>query len=143
MFLDPAERALYVDWEKGLGTLLASFRQIIGGDTDDPRFVELVGELSLSSEHFRRLWARQDIYPRIDAPIRLHHPQVGDLTLGREKLPIFGVNGQILAIYHAERGTDSAEKLALLSSLAATAGTSERADRPSPSADRPAPAPGR
>jgi transcriptional regulator with XRE-family HTH domain len=128
MFLDPAEKALYVDWEKGSASILASFRQVIGGDTDDPRFVELVGELSLSSEHFRRLWARQDVYARVDAPIRLRHPQVGVMTLNREKLPIFGVTGQILAIYHAEPGTDSAEKLALLSSLAApAAGTSERA----------------
>lgn len=128
MFLDPAEKALYADWEKGSASILASFRQVIGGDTDDPRFVELVGELSLSSEHFRRLWARQDIYSRVDAPIRLRHPQVGAMTLSREKLPIFGVTGQILAIYHAEPGTESAEKLALLSSLAApAAGTSERA----------------
>lgn len=67
MFLDPAEKTLYVDWEKATAGLLANFRQAIGGDTDDPRFVELVGELSLSSEHFRRLWARQDIYLRGDA----------------------------------------------------------------------------
>jgi transcriptional regulator with XRE-family HTH domain len=143
IFLDPADQALYVDWETASAGLLAAFRQTIGSDTDDPRFVELVGELSLSSEPFRRLWARSDIFPRVDAPLRLHHPQVGDLTLSREKLPIYGVTGQILAIYHAKPGTDDAEKLALLSSLAATAGMSGNADRPSPSADRPAPAPGR
>jgi transcriptional regulator with XRE-family HTH domain len=130
MFLDPAEQALYIDWEKATARLLASFRQVIGGDTDDPRFVELVGELSLSSEHFRRLWARQDIYPRVDAPVHLRHPQVGAMTLSREKLPIFGAAGQILAIYHAEPGTENAEKLALLSSLAApVAGPSQRSGR--------------
>jgi transcriptional regulator with XRE-family HTH domain len=133
IFLDPAEQALYVDWETASAGLLATFRQLIGSDTDDPRFVELVGELSLSSEHFRQLWARSDIYQRVDAPLRLHHPQVGDLTLSREKLPIYGVTGQILAIYHATPGTESAEKLSLLSSLAAsTAGTPERAGQPSP-----------
>jgi transcriptional regulator with XRE-family HTH domain len=133
MFLDPAERAFYVDWEKAIVTFAASFRQMVGADTDDPRFVEMVGELSLSSDRFRRLWARQDIYPRIEIPTRMHHPQVGDMTLSREKLAIDGVIGQRLVIYHAKPGTDNAEKLALLSSLAAsTAGASERADQLSP-----------
>jgi transcriptional regulator with XRE-family HTH domain len=133
MFLDPAEKAFYVDWEKAIVTFVASFRRMVGADTDDPRFVEMVGELSLSSDRFRRLWARQDIYPRIEVPTRMHHPQVGDMTLSREKLAIDGVTGQRLVMYHAKPGTDSAEKLALLSSLmASTAGTSERADQLAP-----------
>jgi transcriptional regulator with XRE-family HTH domain len=121
MFLDPAERAFYVDWEKSIATFVASFRQMVGADTDDPRFVEMVGELSLSSDHFRRLWARQDIYPRIEMPTRMRHPQVGDMTLNREKLGIDGVTRQRLVIYHAQAGTDSADKLALLASLTASA----------------------
>jgi transcriptional regulator with XRE-family HTH domain len=130
MFLDPAEKAFYADWEKSIATFVASFRQMVGADTDDPRFVEMVGELSLSSAHFRRLWARQDIYPRIEVPTRMRHPQVGDMTLSREKLAIDGVTRQRLVIYHAKAGTGSAEKLALLSSLtAATPGTSERPAR--------------
>jgi transcriptional regulator with XRE-family HTH domain len=133
MFLDPAEREFYVDWEKSIGKFVASFRQMVGVDTDDPRFIELVGELSLASDHFRRLWARQDIYPRIEAPTRMRHPQVGDMTLSREKLSIDGVTGQLLVIYHAKAGTDSAEKLALLSSLTpAPAGTPEPVGQPPP-----------
>jgi transcriptional regulator with XRE-family HTH domain len=128
MFLDPAERAFYVDWEKSIATFTASFRQMVGADTDDPRFVEMVGELSLSSNHFRRLWARQDIYPRVEVPTRMRHPQVGDMTLNREKLGIDGVTRQRLVIYHAQPGTDSADKLALLSSLAAASdGTPDHA----------------
>jgi transcriptional regulator with XRE-family HTH domain len=120
MFLDPADKEFYVDWEKSIATFVASFRQLVGADTDDPRFVEMVGELSLSSSHFRRLWARQDIYPRIEVPTRMRHPQVGDMTLSREKLAIDGVTRQRLVIYHAQAGTDSADKLALLASLAAS-----------------------
>jgi hypothetical protein len=51
-------------------------------------------------------------------PTRIHHPQVGDLTLSREKLAIGGAEGQLLAVYHAQPGTSSAEKLGLLASLA-------------------------
>ena len=62
---------------------------------------------------------------------RLHHPQVGDLTLSREKLTIGGTEGQLLVIYHARPGTGSAEKMALLASLAAPASpvTAEDRDR--------------
>jgi len=55
------------------------------------------------------------------------------MTLSREKLAIDGVARQRLVIYHAQAGTDSADKLALLSSLiAAAAATPDRAGQPAP-----------
>jgi transcriptional regulator with XRE-family HTH domain len=123
VFLDPAEKALYPDWEHATARLVAGFRESVGSDADDPRFVELVGELSLSSERFRRLWARHDVQSREGMPTRIHHPQVGDLTLSREKLAIGGAEGQMLVVYHAQSGTSSAEKMALLASLASPTAT--------------------
>ena len=124
VFLDPAEKALYPDWDQATAGLVAGFRQSVGS-VDDPGFVQLVGELSLSSERFRRLWARHDVLSFEGAPVRLDHPQVGELRLGREKLAITGTEGQLLVIYHAQPGTSSAEKLALLASLAKTAALDE------------------
>jgi transcriptional regulator with XRE-family HTH domain len=121
VFLDPAERALYPDWPQATAGLVAGFRESVGTDVDDPGFVQLVGELSLGSERFRQLWARHDVQAREGAPVRLHHPQVGELTLSREKLVVGGTAGQLLVIYHAQPGTGSAEKLALLGSLATPA----------------------
>lgn len=118
VFLDPAEKALYPDWDHATARLVAGFRESVGSDADDPHFVQLVGELSLSSERFRRLWARHDVQSREGMPTRIHHPQVGDLTLSREKLAIGGAEGQLLVVYHAQSGTSSAEKMALLASLA-------------------------
>ena len=118
VFLDAGEKALYPDWDQATAQLIAGVRVSIGAEIDDPRFVSLVGELSLSSERFRRLWARHDVQPHKGMPIRLNHPQVGELTLSREKLTIGGTAGQLLVIYHAEPGTTAAEKLALLGSLA-------------------------
>lgn len=46
VFLDPAEQALYPDWEDAAQGMVAGFRESVGTDTDDPRFIELVGELS-------------------------------------------------------------------------------------------------
>jgi transcriptional regulator with XRE-family HTH domain len=118
VFLDPEEQALYPDWDRATAALVAGFRESVGTDTEDPGFIELVGELSLSSEQFRRLWARHDVQRREGMPTRIHHPQVGELTLSREKLTIGGAEGQMLVIYHAQPGTSSGEKLALLASLA-------------------------
>jgi transcriptional regulator with XRE-family HTH domain len=126
VFLDPAEKALYPDWEHATARLVAGFRESVGSDADDPRFVQLVGELSLSSERFRRLWARHDVQPSEGMPTRIHHPQVGDLTLSREKLAIGGADGQLLVVYHAQPGTSSAEKMGLLASLSSPAVTVAR-----------------
>jgi transcriptional regulator with XRE-family HTH domain len=114
VFLDPAERDLYPDWHKVVVDLVASFRVSIGTDTDDPGVVQLVGELSLGSEEFRRLWARHDVRPIGGGAFRLRHPEHGDLELRREKLPLGDTNGQILAVYYAEPGSAAAGVLARL-----------------------------
>jgi hypothetical protein len=120
VFLDDEERELNVDWEQAISGMVASFRASIGTDIDDPRIARLVGELSLASEPFRRLWARHDVRALAGGTARMRHPQVGMLELRREKLPIGDSAGQLLVIYHAEPGSESARSLALLGSLAAT-----------------------
>jgi len=121
VFLDPAEQALYPEWELATVGLVAGFRESVGTDTDDSRFIELVGELSLASERFRKLWGRHDVLARRGAPVTFNHPQVGELTLNREKLAVGGSAGQLLVIYHADRGSVNAEKLGLLASYQAEA----------------------
>jgi transcriptional regulator with XRE-family HTH domain len=120
LFLGPDEQDLHPDWEKAAAGMVASFRASIGTDVDDPRIAQIVGELSLASDLFRRLWARHDVKAPAGAPVRMRHPRVGMLELRREKLPIGASGGQLLVIYHAERDSDSARSLALLGSLAAT-----------------------
>jgi transcriptional regulator with XRE-family HTH domain len=113
MFLDPAERDLYPDWPKAIGGMVASFRASIGTDSDE-RIAQLVGELSLASEPFRKLWARHDVRALAGAAVSMRHPRVGPLSLRREKLPIGDSDGQVLVIYHAEPGSASARALASL-----------------------------
>jgi transcriptional regulator with XRE-family HTH domain len=120
VFLDPAERALFPDWDRATQGLVAGFRQSVGTETDDPRFIELVGELSLASPRFRALWARHDVANRRGATVRFDHPLVGELVLNREKLLVSEAPGLVLAVYHPDPGTDAADKLALLGSAAAT-----------------------
>lgn len=116
VFLNPEERDLFIDWELATEGLVASFRQAVGSETDDPRSVELVGQLSLESPRFRRLWGRHDIGGRRGAMMRLDHPIVGELHLNREKLIVGEAQNLTVAIYHADVGSEDAEKLALLAS---------------------------
>jgi transcriptional regulator with XRE-family HTH domain len=119
VLLDEAERDLHPDWEQVTASLVAAFRASIGTDVDDPRIQRLVGELSLASERFARLWVRHDVRALTGSPIRMRHPLVGMLELRGEKLPIADSGGQLLMIYHAEPGSESARSLARLGSLAA------------------------
>jgi transcriptional regulator with XRE-family HTH domain len=119
VFLDPAERALFFPhWERAAAGLVAGFRQSVGTDTDAPRAIELVGELSLASPLFGELWARHDVAVRAGVRMTFDHPQVGELTLNREKLLIGGTDGIMLVLYHPDVGSADAEKLALLGSAA-------------------------
>jgi hypothetical protein len=118
MFLDDGEQELYPDWDQAIAGMVAAFRASVGTGLDDPRIAHMVGELSLGSEAFRRLWARHDVKALAGHPVRMRHPQVGMLELRREKLAIGDSGGQLLVIYHAEAGSESARSLALLGSLA-------------------------
>jgi transcriptional regulator with XRE-family HTH domain len=131
MFLNPAEVALYPDWDGTTECYVASLRRSIGPDTDDPRFIELVGQLSLASARFRALWSRHDVGQQRGTSLRFDHPQVGDLLLNRERLDVSGADGVHLVIYHAEAGSENADKLALLGSFtSAPAETRIRTGRP-------------
>ncbi|MCO1599479.1 helix-turn-helix transcriptional regulator [Micromonospora sp. RHAY321] len=128
VFLDPAERALRRDWDDTTEEGVAILRAHTGPEVDDPRLVELVGELSVRSERFRRLWARHDVHPQRGHVVRLTHPQVGDIDLQSNKLAIGGTDGLIMVVFHAEPGSRSAELLGILGSLTA-------ATRPAPQED--------
>jgi transcriptional regulator with XRE-family HTH domain len=119
-FLDPAEQALHADWERATASAVGQLRARMGRETDDPRMIALIGELSMKSERFRRLWAQQAVITPVGGPVTLHHPEVGEMQLYREKYEIAGTDGQVMVVYHPEPGTPSAESMALLGSLTAT-----------------------
>ncbi|MCG6498540.1 helix-turn-helix domain-containing protein [Kitasatospora sp. A2-31] len=120
VFLDPAARELYDDWEGKATDVVGILRLEAGRDLDDPRLASLIGELSLKSADFRRLWAAHDIRDKGHGTKDLHHPVVGRLTLRYETLRPAGDPDQVLVTYHAEPGSPSAESLRLLASWAAT-----------------------
>jgi transcriptional regulator with XRE-family HTH domain len=118
LFLDEAMRDFYVDWEATAVKVIAGLRAVAGPDVDDPDLAALVGDLSVRSDDFRRLWARQEVRTKGSGTSRIRHPQLGELELGYEKLAIQGTDRQLLVIYHAEPGSVTQERLALLETLA-------------------------
>lgn len=122
IFLEPGAQDFYADWDDVARDTVATLRALAGTDLDDPRLTELVGELSLKSEEFRRLWARHDVREKTSGTKRFVHPVVGELSLGYESFAIGGAPGQILVVYHAEPGGRDERALKLLESVAAGEG---------------------
>ncbi|MEU9239182.1 helix-turn-helix transcriptional regulator [Streptomyces sp. NPDC048385] len=133
-FLEPEMRELHQDWEDMTARLVPYLRSVVGADIEDPRLVEIVGELSVRSERFRTLWARQDVKQKTTGISLLRHPQVGPLELHYEKLLLPGTGGQTLITYHAQPGSASEERLRLLASMNApdqqAGGTPAATDHP-------------
>ena len=79
-FLATEACGAYVDLERVRADTAAALRASVGTDLDDPRLTELVGELSLKSPEFRRLWARQDVRNKTTGRKQYRNPLVGDLS---------------------------------------------------------------
>ncbi|MEU1704688.1 helix-turn-helix transcriptional regulator [Streptomyces sp. NPDC005706] len=116
VFLRPDYRDLFIDWEQKAIDIVCALRMDAGCYPDDPRLSALVGELSVKSAEFRRLWATHDVKEKSYGVKRLRHPLVGDLSLGFETFRLADDGDQALLTYHAEPDSPSAQSLRLLAS---------------------------
>ncbi|MDR2323416.1 MAG: helix-turn-helix transcriptional regulator [Microbacterium sp.] len=117
-YLDPRAREFYVDWPLARRTGAAILRREAGRDPLDEVLTELIGELSTLSPLFREDWARRDVHEHRTGTKPFVHPEVGRLDLVFEVLETPGDSTYRLVTYSAEPGTEAAEKLAILGSLA-------------------------
>ncbi|KJK41030.1 XRE family transcriptional regulator [Streptomyces variegatus] len=116
VFLRPEYRELYLEWEQKASDMVGYLRMDAGCHPDDPRLSALVGELSVKSEDFRRLWAAHNVKEKSYGVKRMRHPLVGELTLSFETFRLVDDGEQSLITHHAEPDTPSAEALRLLAS---------------------------
>ncbi|MCX5234802.1 helix-turn-helix transcriptional regulator [Streptomyces prunicolor] len=123
VFLDPASRDLYPDWAAVAAQAVANLRVDSGRHQGDTELCALVGELSLKSEDFRRLWADHEVKECAYGVKRVRHPVAGLLTLPYETLAVPGELDQTIVVYTPEPGSETAERLALLGSWATTGPT--------------------
>ncbi len=125
VFLSPAYRDLFVNWDSKASDMVSYLRLYAGCHPDDPDLSALVGELSVKSDEFRRLWATHNVKEKGHGVKLLRHPLVGELTLSYETLKLPDDEEQHLVTYHAEPGSDSAQSLRLLASWGADAGLTD------------------
>ncbi|AWT43698.1 MULTISPECIES: helix-turn-helix transcriptional regulator [Streptomyces] len=118
VFLAPAARELYPEWAAVAAQTVAHLRIDAGRHSDDPELCALVGELSLKSEDFRRLWADHQVKECMYGVKRVRHPVAGLLTLPYETLTVPADPEQTIVVYTPEPGSETAERLALLGSWA-------------------------
>ncbi|HTW09161.1 MAG TPA: hypothetical protein VME46_16765, partial [Acidimicrobiales bacterium] len=64
LFLHPAARDIYADWDNQIRGCVARLRALAGTDPDAPDLASLVGELLLKSPDFAKLWERYDVTRR-------------------------------------------------------------------------------
>ena len=89
-------------------------RPMAGRYPGDALLTELIGELSVTSQEFAKLWARH-LVANCSSTVRgFRHPLVGSLSLFEEPMDLASEPGLRLVTYSAEPGSPSEEALRLL-----------------------------
>jgi len=121
VYLDPAARDFFADWERSADDIAAMLRSEAGRNPRDKQLIELIGELSTRSEDFRTRWAAHNVRFHQTGHKRFRHPVVGTLDLDFEAMELPAHPGLTLLVYTAAAATPAADNLKLLASWAATA----------------------
>ncbi|MGX1503485.1 UNVERIFIED_CONTAM: transcriptional regulator with XRE-family HTH domain [Streptomyces graminofaciens] len=117
LFLDPASRKVFPDWEGRAREAVGQLRVSEGNYPDDAELAGLIAELTSHSDDFRRIWDTGEVLMCTAGRRRLCHPVAGLLTLDYETLHVPatpGETGLVVHVYTAEEGSEDAAALARL-----------------------------
>lgn len=118
VFVDPAGRDFYQDWDKAAQSCVAEIRAAYGYDPKSPRIIEVVETLSAQSPEFAELWARHNVKGKTRQKKNLKHAQVGDLQIQFSAFTVNEAPHQQLVVYQAEPASPTADAFAELRSQA-------------------------
>lgn len=99
----PGLKEMSPDWEELAAGAVAALRMT--ANPDDPRLIELVGELSNRDADFRRLWARHDVRPSSSGTSLTHVPGFGVVPVRWQNLDVLGSEGQMIITFFGEPGS--------------------------------------
>lgn len=130
-FTDPASRELYAPEDHPFLSRMwaAGLRGIVTLRGPDSRAAHFADLLLAQSEEFRRLWEVHEIGVRPHDVKRFVHPEVGTLELNCQRL-LDPQQSHALLVYTAVPGSESYEKLELLSVLGTQAVTAHHRGEP-------------
>lgn len=119
-FTDEAARARYdpEDHDRLSRVFVSNARAVAAKRGPDSPVARLVEQLLEASPLFRSLWAEQQIALPMSETKRFQHPEVGAIELHCQTL-VDPASDHLLLVYTAEPGTESHEKLQLLSVIGA------------------------
>ncbi|MGW6795980.1 helix-turn-helix transcriptional regulator [Streptomyces chartreusis] len=120
LFLSPEVRSRCAHWESSAVQYIGMLRAAVAADPSHPRGTAIVGELSIRSADFRRLWDQYDVHSPVQGVKVFHRPEIGEITLDWAAYPLPGSPGPILLVYTAEPGSADADRLQLLGALHAS-----------------------
>lgn len=115
LFHDDDSRLHCKGWEAMAPDYIGIFRAAIGHDPDDPRAVKIVGELSLRSSEFRRLWARNEVRDNVHGSKTIRHPRIGDIDVEWDAYPLRGMPGPMMIVFVPQSGHE--DRLDLLGTI--------------------------
>ncbi|RZB15752.1 XRE family transcriptional regulator [Streptomyces sp. F001] len=118
VFVDPAGREFYQEWERAAHSCVAEIRAAYGHDPESARIAEVVAELSAQSEEFAEIWQLHDVKSKSQEGKHLKHPQVGDLHINFAAFTVNGAPHQQLVVYQAEPASPTAAAFETLRAMA-------------------------
>jgi transcriptional regulator with XRE-family HTH domain len=115
-FTDPQSRQIYHEDDHPALTryLVSGLRDVYSRDGQGSRAADMVDALLAASPEFGTLWREHAVGIPYNARKRIRHPRLGDLELLCQTL-LDPESGQSLLVYTAAPGSESYEKLRLLS----------------------------
>ena len=117
LFLNPRAPERHPDWTEAARSTVGILRMAAGRRPRAAALSQLIGELTLGSQPFAKLWATHHVHEKTYGPKKFRHELIGEISLAYETFHIPATEDhQVLVVYTA--GPHSAEQ-DLLDRLAA------------------------
>lgn len=114
LFLDAHTRELYTRWQEEAVRAVSSLRVLGGKSPEDAELTSLVGELTVKSPEFGKLWAKHPVENCVSGLKSFRHPEVGDFDLNFEVLTPPDDSGHRVLMYTPDAGSPASGALDLL-----------------------------
>ncbi len=96
LLMNPARRALYVDYDADLRHFTGVFRLSCAPRLGEPAMRRLIEAMLSASPAFRMHWEEQRAEPIAPRPVRLRHPRFGEVLATAVRLPLPSAAGGLI-----------------------------------------------